>query len=164
MLYNFFTIFLPSSLDKFKGCQWVQMALPLSPTANTVTTATQIHLELQENHPKQIWSSLRPLPPSKLVRSLFFFGLWPDTPPLTIGLGSSFRHPLEKYINWWHLFPKQNGLLPQRHAWSLITVIHFFHIALWAAQSIGEWWILKILMEALMRAPQNDRRLLETQI
>ena len=38
------------------------------------------------------WARQRPLPPSKSVRSLFFFGLRPDPP--TLGSGSSFRHPL----------------------------------------------------------------------
>jgi hypothetical protein len=42
-------------------------------TANTVTTATQTDLELQENHPKFLWARQRPLPPSKSVRSQLFF-------------------------------------------------------------------------------------------
>ena len=47
---------LQSSPDEFKGRQQVQKALLLSPTANTVTTATQKHLELQENHLKFLWA------------------------------------------------------------------------------------------------------------
>ena len=72
-------------------------ALLLSPTANTVTTVTQAHLELQENHPKFLWAAWarqRPLLPSKLVWSLFFFSLQPDTLPPTLGSGSLFHHPL----------------------------------------------------------------------
>ena len=69
-------------LRDFEGCQRVQRALPLSTTANTVTTATQPHLELQENHPKFLWARQRPLSPSKLVRSLFFFRPLAGPPPL----------------------------------------------------------------------------------
>ena len=96
MLY---TVSLPSSLDEFEGCQWVQLekTLLLSTTANTVTTATQTHLELQEtqNHLKFIWACQRPLSPSKLVISQFFFQpLARPPPPPTLGSGSSFRHTL----------------------------------------------------------------------
>ena len=73
------------------------MALPLFPTANTVTTVTQRHLELQENHPKFLWACQQPLPWTTIktgVVTIFFFGLQPDTPPPTLGSGSSFHHPL----------------------------------------------------------------------
>ena len=52
-----------------------------SPTANTVTTVTQKHLELQENHPKFLWAHQWPLPPSKLARSHLFFRPSPGPPP-----------------------------------------------------------------------------------
>ena len=65
----------------FKGCQWVQKTLLVSTTANTVTSVTQTHLKLQENHPKFLWARQRPLLPSKSVRSQFFF--------------SAFCHPLD---------------------------------------------------------------------
>ena len=47
--------------------------LLLSVTAHTVTTATQTHLELQENHLKFLWAHQQPLLPSKLVCSHLFF-------------------------------------------------------------------------------------------
>ena len=54
-----------------------QKALPFSTTANTVTTATQTHLEL---HPKFL-RARQPLPPSKSVRSQFFFRPSARPPP-----------------------------------------------------------------------------------
>ena len=66
----------------FKGCQWVQKTLLVSTTANTVTSVTQTHLKLQENHPKFLWARQRPLLPSKSVRSQFFFSAFCQTPPL----------------------------------------------------------------------------------
>ena len=94
MLYKSlpFLYHLHTGTLQFEGCQQVQKALPFSTTANTVTTATQTHLEL---HPKFLWARQRPLLPSKSVRSLFFFGLRPDPPPPTLGSGSSFHHPLD---------------------------------------------------------------------
>ena len=57
------------------------LLLLLSTTANTVTTATQTHLELQENHLKFLWACQWPLSPSKLVRLLFFFRSLAGPPP-----------------------------------------------------------------------------------
>ena len=75
-----YTVSLPSSLDEFKGCQWVQLEKTLL-LSTTVTTATQTHLELQENHPKFVWACQRPLLPSKLVRSQFFSAFSRTPPP-----------------------------------------------------------------------------------
>ena len=78
-LYHFFTNFTWRVWGS-KGCQWVhwQKTLLLSTTVNTVTTVTQTHLKLQEIHPKFLWARQWPLPPSKSVRSHFF---WPPSNP-----------------------------------------------------------------------------------
>ena len=80
-LYHFFTIFT-WWVWGFKGCQWVQKTLLVSTTANTVTSLTQTHLKLQENHPKFLLARQQPLLPSKSVRSQFFFFSLPPDPPL----------------------------------------------------------------------------------
>ena len=47
------------------------------------------------------------------VTFFFFFGLWPDPPPPTLGLGSSFRHPLEISSQWdgWSENPMRMNLM-----------------------------------------------------
>jgi len=54
--------------------------LLLSTTANTVITATQTHLEVQENHPKFLWEATSAIKIG--VVTIFFFG---RTTPLEIG-------------------------------------------------------------------------------
>ena len=67
------------------------LLVPLSTTANIVTTVTQIHLELQESHPKFLWARQRPLPPSKA------FGQTPPPKPLVRDPRSAT--PLEPFTN-----------------------------------------------------------------
>ena len=133
MLY---TISLPSSLDEFEGCQWVQLekTLLLSTMANTVTTATWTHLELQENHPKFIWARQWPLPPSKLVRWQFFlaFGWTPPhsnpwfrilIPPPPWFMSNFIIHDFApKY--WTCLSCKSNNMTMHHHMWSS-DILHF---------------------------------------
>ena len=124
MLYNFFFIIFTGWVRLFEGCQQVQKSLLLSPTANTVTTVTQKHLELQENHPKFLWAHQRLLPPSKLARSHLFF--WPSPLP-TLGFGSSFRHPLAKYTLFWYVVPSQLNHL-KKFSSNRPPRLHFLHI------------------------------------
>ena len=138
-LYHFFTIFT-WQVWGFKGCQWVQKTLLVSKTANTVTSATQTHLKLQENHPKFLWAHQRQLPPSKSVRSQFFFSAFCQTPLQPLVWDPCSATPLPEWIK-----EHQNDIVSP--SFSLIILlgrgIDSVHLARWGGGLHTLWRLLE---------------------